>query len=91
MKPINNLSDWWGNVDEHWNDLVNIIGMYRDVRPDEFKRIEEMKDNRDEALWSIFQRAWSDAPDKPYIHEIPSWYVLCDLCSEGWVFDYKEI
>lgn len=33
--------------------------------------------------------AWRCAPDKPWIHSLPSWGVLCDLCSEDWVF-YEE-
>lgn len=34
--------------------------------------------------------AWWHAPDKQWIHTIPSWSALCDLCSENWVFDEEE-
>ena len=33
----------------------------------------------------ILHQAWSDAPDRPWIHSIPGWHVLCDLCSEDYV------
>jgi hypothetical protein len=50
--------------------------------------LEQAKTDRDEGtLIHYLNQVWICAPDKPYIHEWPSWHVLCDLCSEGWVFD----
>lgn len=33
---------------------------------------------------------WMAAPDSPSIHSWPSWDVVCDLCSEDWVFEDAE-
>lgn len=49
--------------------------------------LERSKGNEDwERLRMYFGAWWMMAPDKPEIHEIPGWGVLCDLCSEDWVF-----
>ena len=40
-----------------------------------------------ETLLTLFNRAWAAAPDHQNIHRRPAWGVLCDLCSENWVFD----
>lgn len=90
MKPINDLSDWWSNVDEHWDDLTNIIRMFCPISSFGLAALAELKIQRDPGLWWYFQQAWMNAPDDRSIHSIPSWYVLCDLCSENWVFDYKD-
>ena len=37
------------------------------------------------SIASILHQAWSDAPDRPWIHSIPGWNALCDLCSEDYV------
>lgn len=37
-------------------------------------------------LLRYINAAWAAAPDDPSIHRIPGWGVLCDLCSEEWVF-----
>ena len=42
---------------------------------------------RSNSIASVLHQAWSDAPDKPWIHSIPGWHVLCDLCSEDYVLD----
>ena len=53
--------------------------------------LEDAKKDRDhETMHDFLQKAWSAAPDKPYIHKWPSWSALCDLCSEYWVFDSAE-
>ncbi len=33
-------------------------------------------------LGAVLQRAWDHAPDQRWIHEIPGWGVLCDLCAD---------
>lgn len=53
--------------------------------------LEKSKRDRDhEQMIHFLQLCWMAAPDKPYIHEWPSWGHLCDLCSEQWVFDPEE-
>lgn len=49
--------------------------------------IEELKKNRDPKLVQFFHHCWWAAPDSRKIHGWPSWHVLCDLCSEEWVFE----
>lgn len=51
----------------------------------------DLRNNKDhEELHRYFNLCWLAAPDKPYIHEWRGWGVLCDLCSEIWVFDPEE-
>ena len=45
---------------------------------------------RSNSIASIVHQAWADAPDKPWIHFIPGWHALCDLCSEDYVLDETE-
>ena len=33
-------------------------------------------------IGKFLQLAWEKAPDKAWIHSIPSWGILCDLCSD---------
>jgi hypothetical protein len=39
-----------------------------------------------ERIRQYLQAFWSAAPDQSWIHNVPGWYELCDLCSEYWVF-----
>jgi len=53
-----------------------------------YQDVEEAKANRDHyILLRYFNGAWGAAPDDYYIHSIPCWHILCDLCSEEWVFE----
>jgi len=62
--------------------LVGITG-YVDV--------EKAKEASDHSkLLKYLNGAWFSAPDRKWIHSIPGWSTLCDLCSESWVFDDKE-
>lgn len=46
--------------------------------------IFQAKKNRDGyKLLRYLNGAWGMAPDKPWIHQIPGWGVLCALCSES--------
>jgi hypothetical protein len=87
MIPINNKDDWWTNVNEHWADLKNIIRMFNNISSVGLAALEELRFSKDPELGWYFQKAWENAPDSPEIHNIPSWHVLCDLCSERWVFE----
>lgn len=98
---IESLQDWWKAVDTHWPDLLRLI--VRFPQPDLEKTISQLaddlleplsvratkiKENKDHiGLHLLFQQAWGNAPDDPEIHSYPSWWLLCDLCSESWVFD----
>lgn len=78
--PLSRTEDghWWSDdqgkePSRHDKPLVRVL--------------EEARENRDhETLSDFLQKAWSAAPDSERIHSWPSWHVLCDLCSEGWVF-----
>ena len=90
--------EWWTLVDENWVDLVSLmhrwLGM-NDMENIEGKlteepravEIERMKAKKDANLLKYLNGVWQNAPDKPWIHEIPGWGLLCDLCSEGYVLD----
>ena len=90
---------WWAEVDSHWSDLLKILCRFLPMDKNEdidknildfplVVHVTELKDNRDKKLASYFKSAWWTAPDSSCIHRIPSWGVLCDLCSsEYWVFD----
>src|SRR5271157_1219090 len=56
------------------------------------RTLEEAKRSEDhETLHDLFQKAWMAEPDEKYIHSWPSWNILCDLCSEYWVFQPENI
>lgn len=89
---------WWANVDEYWDDLYSILLSFLPIvdvgadigltiRLD--KKVQLLKDNKDIELARYFGMAWARAPDDSSIHNIPSWHVLCDLCSEEYVL-YEE-
>ncbi|MBU2177604.1 MAG: hypothetical protein KJ556_21135 [Gammaproteobacteria bacterium] len=79
-----NKKEWWDNVDSRWHDLDNIIMRFI---PNAAVEAATFKQNHDERLADIFQTAWSKAPDASWIHSIPGWGVLCDLCSERFVLE----
>ena len=50
--------------------------------------LEQARSNKDwSRILSYFNAFWIHAPDEPWIHTIPGWGALCDLCSEYWVFE----
>lgn len=98
---IETKEDWWYLVDKHWADLYRILDMYLPLSEHENLNkeiIEEtlgcfittLKEKKDEELVRYFHSAWWRAPDCPSIHKIPSWGILCDLCSENWVFQEEK-
>lgn len=47
--------------------------------------VEVARRDRDhETLLKYLNAAWWAAPDAPWIHEVPGWSDLCELCSEDW-------
>ena len=39
----------------------------------------------------FLQHCWAAAPNSAGTHKWAGWDALCDLCSEGWVFDPEEM
>jgi hypothetical protein len=51
----------------------------------------EAKGKRDHGRILAYLNAfWAAAPDRSWIHSLPAWGRLCDLCSESWVFAPDE-
>jgi len=65
---------------------LNISGIYEKLQEEALEQFEEYIRSRNRKIHSMFSQAWWRAPDRPEIHDIPGWDVLCDLCSEDWVF-----
>lgn len=89
---------WWANVDEWWAELLAIVERFVKLdKPVEEKgkllgingyvHMAELKQARDPRLVGYFDAAWCNAPDNGSIHSLHGWMVMCDLCSEQWVFD----
>ena len=75
--------EYFSLAEQYRDELFNIIADFsgRD-NAEEFTLFLNEQSN---SIASILHQAWSDAPDKPSIHSIPGWHVLCDLCSEDYV------
>ena len=54
----------------------NQLDRYKDVN-------EDASDEDLRILYGILFKAWSDAPDEPWIHNMTGWVELCDLCCES--------
>lgn len=100
-KEPNNVETWWVNVDEWWPELLAIVQKYVKLdKPAEENglllgfdghiHMAQLKQDRDPKLAEYFDQAWCNAPDAGWIHSHPGWGVLCDLCSEQWVFNPIE-
>lgn len=84
---IETPNDWWSVLDKNWVHIVKILDMYLPIRDAD---VLSAKESRDHAkLLRYLNDAWYVAPDIHEIHKIPGWTVLCDLCSEDWVFCQK--
>lgn len=101
MSAIKTLDDWWKTAKEHWPDLMNIMDRFLPMTGFETwdrtligvplrEHVVVMLKQRDRDLPRILNAAWAAAPDQQSIHIIPGWNVLCDLCSEEWVFEEPE-
>ena len=78
-----NKEEWWAILNEHWQNIHTIIERF--VDEDKLLNLEELRQNEDPKLDNILQEAWWNAPDNKTIFKLPSWLVLCDLCSENHV------
>lgn len=53
-----------------------------------FAKARSVKDH--ETLGNLLSATWFGIPESMGAHSIPGFGVLCDLCSENWVFDEEE-
>lgn len=98
---IKSKADWWQVLNDHWADILecaaNAGANLRAPEP-QFQELADLRpfvvflekskaDRNEEVLCRFVQRIWSAAPDRASIHSWPSWDVLCELCSEQWVFE----
>ena len=82
-----NKEEYWQLVDRHWADLINIVCVYN---PDKVEEAANYRLNQDPKIDKIFQDTWWSAPDSLSLHYIPSWNILCNLCSEAHVLFDEE-
>ena len=98
MSYPKNKEEWWASLEEHWEDLLSIMKRFLRSNPNSenveldhlarFDTILMAKANKDDhILVNYLNQAWQNAPDEPWIHELPAWGVLCDLCSEAYVLE----
>ena len=52
--------------------------------------IKAKKSRNWERVHQYLQAFWAAAPDRPWIHSLPNWGDICDLCSETWVFNEER-
>lgn len=82
-----NKEEYWSIVEEHWVNLKDILEMF--LPSEDVEKADQMRITKNRELAHLFNDAWFNAPDNRGIHSIPSWHVLCDLCSESYVL-YDE-
>lgn len=78
-----NKEEYWNIVDQHWENLYNILHMYLPQK--DLAKADNFRLSKNPEISNLFNKAWENAPDIRGIHSIPSWYVLCDLCSGSYV------
>lgn len=72
--------EWFELLEAHINNIRAILSNFNPTCREAF---EAQFAARNMALVEHLQSAWENAPDKTWIHEIPSWGVFCDLCADG--------
>lgn len=101
---IKTSKDWWKLVNDHWHNLIKIIAHHIDMNHVAYvapgdertpytgrtveKELEFLRSSKDTKLARYFHATWGLASEG-YAWTVPSWNVLCDLCSEEWVL-YEE-
>ena len=64
----------------HQQELSNLVTQFaNDLTRDFAKAV--MEDDSD-LLELILQKTFDNAPDSGYVHYLPGWGVLCNLCSK---------
>ena len=95
MPEIKNREDWWHHYNKNLDDLIDIVVKYADENDigdnDAVQQMKEWGESKtySETLFSYLNNAWFFAPEDG-CRKIPGWFVLCDLCSESWVFEEEE-
>ena len=80
-----NREEYFSLADQYRDELFDIIADFSGR--DNAEEFTLFLNERSNSIAPIFHQAWADAPDKPWIHSIPGWHVLCDLCIEDYVLD----
>ncbi|MGE3320394.1 MAG: hypothetical protein AB7I18_13960 [Candidatus Berkiella sp.] len=81
--------EYWDTVDRYWEDLYDILVRY--LPKEDLAKADHYRLEKNPAVSKLFNDAWWNAPDHRSIHSIPSWHVLCDLCSESYlVYEGEE-
>jgi hypothetical protein len=80
--------EYWNVVDKYWEDIYNILFTF--LPKDQLKDADTFRTLKDPEIARLFNAAWANAPDSPHIHSIPSWHILCDLCSEDFLLYETE-
>ena len=80
-----NREEYFSLAEQYRDELFNIIADFSGR--DNAEEFTLFLNERSNSIAPIFHQAWADAPDKPWIHSIPGWHVLCDLCGEDYVLD----
>lgn len=103
---IRTRQDWWNAVEEHWDNLLNIIGDQIDLyslateQPGKYdseltgrtilQELAILKNNKNPKLVRYFAGAWCIASEA-YAWSKPSWGTLCELCSEEYLLYDEDI
>lgn len=106
MSYPKNRDEWWLQVHNHWDALLNIIADQMDLNHEAFetpgnpespmtgrKILQELiylKEFRDSKLARYFNAAFHLASEA-YAYSVPGWNQLCDLCSEEYVLHEDQI
>lgn len=89
--------EYWEIVNEYWPELLQLILTYAPATLDELigdkKAVvaTRLKEEQSPDLCQMFDQAWANAPDSGYIHSLPAWHILCDLCSESYLLYEEEV
>jgi hypothetical protein len=71
---------WWKLFLKHESELAAIMERFQAVDPALWHKAAATADIK--RLKHYLETAWMNAPDRPWIHQIPGWAALCDLCSD---------
>lgn len=76
-----NGKEWFFLLEHNWTNLRRI--MEAQLKQEEMdKALQAKEDGDNSAVWTALQVTWGRLPDKPWVHQIPGFDALCDLCSD---------
>jgi len=83
---IDTPESWWVVCEANWEDILKLMPQFLH-EPYTQEKAKQAKENRDWCyLCRCFNDIWFNLPDVIEVHSLPSFYELCALCSEEWVF-----